>query len=885
MLLSIHACRKFSVYYLLLTLGLLQSNALYSQKTFGLTKKLNGNDENGYVLFSPLNCDTTYLINKCGQKVHQWVSDYTPGMSVYLLPNGHLLKTGTYTDTAFGVAGGRGGIIEEFDWSNNLVWRYRLFNDSLCQHHDIRPMPNGNVLVLAWHSISKTEALGKGRRTETFASGQTQLWGERIIELKPIGRDSADIVWQWDLFDHIIQDVDSTKPNYGVVSQHPERLNLNYALTMQTADWIHANAIDYNPKLDQIILNSHNISEFWIIDHSTTTQEAASHSGGQFDKGGDFLYRWGNPAAYDMGSSSDRKLFRQHNAHWIPGGLLDSGCVMVFNNGWERDTAYSTVEVIQTPVLPNGSYVQNLPFGPSNSKWIYKDSIPTNFYSQIISGAERMPNGNTIICNGLNGIFFEVTPQKKTVWRYKNPTSGTGVKADGSTGANPVFRASFYASNFPAFKNKSLNGYGVLERNPFPYSCLYETVPPKVKSFVPANNSYGIKVDSVLHVTMSEAVLKVNASFTIFVDGKPYESISNASDLVTYTNQEIQIRHVKKFPYNSRISVAIPLKFARDSSFNYTTAGIDTAHWHFNTEKMAPIMTYRSPDSAAVNVSLNPLPYLLYNTKMKKAAGGGFTIYENGLMKEFIPVSSSRIKISGNVVQLLNTTFNYDKTVIITADTCLEDTLGYNINPIAYGSWIFNTVTMPKVDLKNPVTGTQKVRPDVKLQMTFDRYMKVDSQFNANIYANGHLYKSIPMSSSDVQSGGTDLIITVSGGLPENSRISVSLPAYTLRDNFKTWCTGLDSSQWWFNTGSLSSVRSITDNTNQVYPNPFINKLYITTHNSLSQLTLRDVFGKSYIIPLGQESEYTFYAEIEALPSGIYFLDLGDGVPIRVMKL
>lgn len=58
------------------------------------------------------------------------------------------------------------------------------------------------------------------------------------------------------------------------------------------------NGIDYNPVLDQIALSTHNLNEWYIIDHSTTTAEAATSSGGNSGKGGDLLYRWGNPAAY-----------------------------------------------------------------------------------------------------------------------------------------------------------------------------------------------------------------------------------------------------------------------------------------------------------------------------------------------------------------------------------------------------------------------------------------------------------------------------------------------------------------------------------------------------------------------------------------------------------
>ncbi len=884
MLLSYHVRRKFRFSVGLILLTILNLPIIQAQKTLGMIKKSSGNDENGYVLFSPINCDTTYLIDKCGKKVHHWVSEHSPGMSLYLLPNGDLMKSGTYTDTAFGFAGGRGGIIEEFDWDGNLIWRYKVFNDSLCQHHDIKPLPNGHVLVLAWHTISKNKALALGRRSQTFTPSQTELWGERILELKPVGKDSAEVVWQWDIFDHIVQDVDTIYPNFGVVANHPELMNINYALNLQTFDWIHANSLDYNPKLDQIVISAHNICEIWVIDHSTTTQEAASHRGGTYDKGGDFLYRWGNPEAYDMGTSSDRKLFRQHNANWIPGGYLDSGCIMIFNNGWGRDTAYSSVDVIQTPILSNGSYLQNLPFGPAKPKWLYKDSIPKNFYSQIISGAERMPNGNTLICSGVQGLFFEVTPQKKTVWKYKNPVNANLVLSDGANSNNQVFRASFYPSSFPAFKNKTLVGSRTIERNSQIYSCNSETVSPTVVKLMPGNNAQNISIDSTLYIQMSETVLKVNANIQIYVNGLPYELINTNSDLVSYNQDVIRIKHARKFPYNARVSVKVPVIFARDSSFNFTTKGIDTLQWHFNTERVAPYVTYVSPDSGAIRVARNPELYMVFNTRLKKGSSGGVTIFENGQVKEFIPVSSSRIQVSGNVVEILNTIFSYEKTVIITLDNCLEDTLGNKIQPLVYGRWIFDIIDLPKVVSLSPTVGAVDVNPKSTLRIEFDRYMRADSVQMLEIYSNNVLYAQVPTNSPAIESGGTELSIKMPNGLPENASISVIVPAYAFKDNYNTWFMGL-SNAWSFTTGKNTSVHSVYSGRFELYPNPCADKLVLSTSLDVQSISLQDVYGKTYTIALTRISDTSYSMDITDLPAGIYLVRLGDESPVKLIKL
>ena len=131
------------------------------------------------------------------------------------------------------------------------------------------------------------------------------------------------IIWEWNLWDHLVQDFDSTKNNFGIIENHPELLNINYYNGNGKKDWMHCNSIDYNESLQQIVIGSRSMSEFYIIDHSTTTTQASSSSGGIYGRGGDFLYRWGNPQVYNKGNSSNRRLFGQHDVQWIEDGLAD----------------------------------------------------------------------------------------------------------------------------------------------------------------------------------------------------------------------------------------------------------------------------------------------------------------------------------------------------------------------------------------------------------------------------------------------------------------------------------------------------------------------------------------------------------------------------------
>ncbi len=367
-------------------------------------------------LFSPIKTTTTYLMNREGVEMYSWKSTYTPGNSVYLLENGNLLRTGHIKSDTFDV-GGAGGIVEEIMPDNLVVWSYKYANDKVQQHHDIEMLPNGNILIIAWQYKTKTEAVAAGRDPNLVTD--EGLWPDHIIEVNPA---NSEIVWEWYVWDHLVQDYDLSKENYGIIADHPERIDLNYTSGKSgNPDWNHTNAIDYNVELDQILLCVHSFNEIWIIDHSTTTEEARGHSGGISGMGGDLLYRWGNPRTYDMGTPADQKFFGQHSAQWIPGGNPGSGNILVFNNGQGRwDGQYSSVDEIVPPVNEQGHYslAAGEAYEPSESVWRYVADNPINFYADHISGAQRLPNGNTLICNGAEGIFFEVNSEKETVWQY-----------------------------------------------------------------------------------------------------------------------------------------------------------------------------------------------------------------------------------------------------------------------------------------------------------------------------------------------------------------------------------------------------------------------------------------------------------------------------------
>jgi len=410
----------------------------------------------GYTLFAPKHNTMVYLMDNEGRVVNRWDTEYEPGQSVYLLENGHLLhccftKNGNFT------RGGEGGRLEEYDWEGNLVWEFEYSTDKVLSHHDIAPLPNGNVLLLAVEYKSQEECVEAGFDPRQLRDGH--LFPEHIIEVKKTGPKSGEIVWRWHVWDHLVQDFDATKANYGDVSEHPELIDVHGSQRGIPAFWNHGNSIDYNADLDQIVLSARGFNEIWVIDHATTTEEAAGPAG-------HLLWRWGNPIAHQNGQREDRQLFQQHDAQWIPDNCPGAGNMLIFNNGLDR--GFSSVIEIKPPVDEHGRYTSY----DAPIVWEYRADPPEAFYSSEISGAHRLPNGNTLICAGCVGNFIEVTPDGEIVWRYASSVVREGIlSADGEPGTdhrghqwNAVFKIHRYAPEHPGLAGKSLTAGKVIEQ-------------------------------------------------------------------------------------------------------------------------------------------------------------------------------------------------------------------------------------------------------------------------------------------------------------------------------------------------------------------------------------------------------------------------------------
>jgi hypothetical protein len=461
--------------------------------------------QQGYTLFSPLCSGSTFLIDMQGEVVHRWDRGCAVGAMAYLLDGGNLLRTERINENPRFFGGGLGGRLVELDWEGKVVWEFTLTDDQQVMHHGIEVMPNGHLLAIVWEYVAPDGATALGR--DPAANNPKGWWPDAILELEPTRPSGAKVVWEWHAKDHLIQDFDREKPGFGDVAAHPELLDINADHRDQPpltaaqieekkkleremralgytggadddpaakpgekekpeADWMHTNAVDYSAELDLLFVSTPHLSEVFVIDHSTTTEQARGHAGGRYGRGGDLLYRWGNPRNWGGGTDQDRKLYYQHDVQWIRAGLPGAGHVLVFNNGSGRpDGPFSSVEQLALPFARERGFVRerDQAFGPSTPAWSYTAPEKPSFFSPFISGCQRLANGNTLICQGKDGRFFEVDTAGEIVWEYLNPYGGEIPASFGNAAERQpppipiaVFQALRLAPDHPGLRGRTL---------------------------------------------------------------------------------------------------------------------------------------------------------------------------------------------------------------------------------------------------------------------------------------------------------------------------------------------------------------------------------------------------------------------------------------------
>ena len=439
------------------------------------------NTYNGYTLFGVMG--KTYLIDMEGYIVHQWNVGTNP----------HLLDNGDVLDASKSDPSGFSGFIE-LDWNGNTVWQYNETRTGYFPHHDWTRIFNKKLnayttLYIANKNVSQDSVLAAGANPASGTHTGVQL--DAIVEVDM----SGNIVWEWWFFNHIIQDYDSTKPNYvgagKTVANYPNKININMPGNPLKSDWLHCNSIDYNDSLGQIVINSVQ-GEFYIIDHDNTF--IAGNPTGSIalaaTSAGDFLYRFGDPSRYNQGSApttsstGNKQIGGSHHVHWVAPGLPGAGNIQIFNNGeylmervsqsyiFEVNPYYNSAKVntgayvnppdagYYTWIYPDKDAMKANKLISNQVVWIYCSKNDQNFYSTIGGSEQRLPNGNTLICSDTQGHLFEVSSDDSTiVWEYINPVTTDGIKqiiTDQYPMYNSVFRAFRFTADDPELKGRTL---------------------------------------------------------------------------------------------------------------------------------------------------------------------------------------------------------------------------------------------------------------------------------------------------------------------------------------------------------------------------------------------------------------------------------------------
>ena len=289
------------------------------------------------------------------------------------------------------------------------------------------------------------------------------VWMEKIEELEPNLLDgSTTVVWEWALENHLAQDLNPNGANFADVGAERGRVDINFNAGILSGDYFHISGIDFSEERDEIVLCPNNIDELWVIDHSTTTAEAATSTGGARGQGGELIYRWGNPQVYDFqnGATQPGFLRRAHDPRWCVDPESGEIQLTVHNNDQVDNTpeANSQVLLLDLPLNESGDYVigNAETFLPEAPVILYEQDPANPFFSTPFMGsAQRLSNGNILITLALTRTLVEVDQAGEIVWQeFIND------------GGNFIFKSQNYSVGYSGFQDLPFNVLlGDVDRN------------------------------------------------------------------------------------------------------------------------------------------------------------------------------------------------------------------------------------------------------------------------------------------------------------------------------------------------------------------------------------------------------------------------------------
>ena len=397
----------------------------------------------------------TRLIDSAGTVLHTWESDLSAasGTTAYLREDGLLLRSGQRNLPTGGFLPGSWSTVQLVEPDGTVVWEYTQQNaGQLTFHHDINPMRNGNILVTVWELVPAAEMEALGWEPVNGVNG---VWMEKIQELEPNLVDgSTNVVWEWALKNHLVQDLDENEANFGDVGAERGRVDINFNARILSGDYFHISGIDYSEERDEIVLCPNNIDELWVIDHSTTTAEAATSTGGARGQGGELIYRWGNPQVYDFhGGATEPSFLRgAHDPRWSVNPESGEIQITVHNNDRVDNTpgdSESQALLLDLPLNSSGDYVISNAetFLPEVPVVLYEQDPANPFFStRIMGSAQRLSNGNIVITLSFTRTLVEVNEEGEIVW-----------EATINDGGIFIFKSQSYSVSYSGFQDLPFN--------------------------------------------------------------------------------------------------------------------------------------------------------------------------------------------------------------------------------------------------------------------------------------------------------------------------------------------------------------------------------------------------------------------------------------------